>query len=84
MVPSRATICSGMVAVRDPDEIERSAADAENRPPAPASHIVTTTESETPIRRSGAGPTSLNTRLKDSRGCDALMLAMRSSMSSST
>ena len=84
MVPSRATTCSGMVAVRDPDEIERSLADAENRPPAPASQIVTTTESETPIRRSGDGPTSLKTRLKDSRGCAELMLTMRSLISSST
>ena len=59
MVPSRATTCSGIVAVRDPDEIEPAVTDAENRPPAPASQIVTTTESDTPIRRSGAGPTSL-------------------------
>ena len=85
MVPSRATTCSGMVAVREPDEIERSLAEAENRPAgAGPPQIVTTTESDTPIRRSGDGPTSLKTRLKDSRGWAAPMPMMRSLMSSST
>ena len=63
MAPSWATICSGIVTLRDPLETW-SVGEAPNKPPPAASHIDTTTESPTPIFGCGGLPYFLKRALK--------------------
>src|SRR5216684_4059066 len=80
MPPSRPTICSGIVTLREPADTW-SVGDVLNSPPPAASQIETTTESPIPIFGCGGNPYFLKRACRLSRGSASTAATTLSSMS---